>query len=126
LILGFTVDPVHGYVVTPEGQDHFTLKLQTPPVHALGDEVTVEFKIKSNWYYNGTRCAKFNPIVFNRSNWQEVKQVNMSFVDYGCCNYVITATGGGYDWQYAPVGFVVYACDGQAGYGCKGKEPCGA
>ncbi len=50
----------------------------------------------------------------------------MSFVDYGCCNYLITGNGGGYDWVYQSQGFVVYACDGQAGYGCKGKEPCGA
>lgn len=50
----------------------------------------------------------------------------MSFGDYGCCNYIITATSGGYDWQYTAHGIVVYACDGTAGYGCKGKEPCGA
>ena len=112
-------------MVTPEGQDHFTLKLQTPPVHALGDEVTVEFKVSPSWYYNGTRCAKFNPIVFNRSHWQEPKQVDMTFEDYGCCTYVITATGGGYDWQYQSTSFVVYACNGQAGYGCNGTYPCG-
>ncbi|CAF3902475.1 unnamed protein product, partial [Rotaria sp. Silwood1] len=54
------------------------------------------------------------------------QQVDMSFGDYGCCTYVITAVGGGYEWQYTTSTFAVYACDGQAGYGCKGKEPCGA
>ncbi|CAF4892598.1 unnamed protein product [Rotaria sp. Silwood1] len=123
---GFNIEPMHGFVVTPDGQDHFKLQLQTPPVHALGDQVRVEFKVKPNWYYNGTRCAEFNTIVFDRKNWQQPQQVDMSFVDYGCCTYAITANGGGYDWQYAVSTFVVYACDGQAGYGCKGKEPCGA
>ncbi|CAF2651806.1 unnamed protein product [Rotaria sp. Silwood2] len=126
LFLGFNIEPMHGFVVTPDGQDHFKLQLQTPPVHALGDQVRVEFKVKPNWYYNGTRCAEFNTIVFDRKNWQKPQQVDMSFVDYGCCTYAITANGGGYDWQYAVSTFVVYACDGQAGYGCKGKEPCGA
>jgi len=42
------------------------------------------------------------------------------------CNYEIIGNGGGYDWQYATLNFVVYAYDGQAGYGCKGKQPCGA
>jgi hypothetical protein len=113
-------------ITTPEGQDNFTLKLETPPVHALGDQVIVEFRVQPNWYYNGTQCAKFNPIVFDRTNWQEPKQVVVSFIDYGCCNYVITATGGGYDWQYTPQAFIVYACEGQAGKECKdGKYPCG-
>ncbi|CAF4516314.1 unnamed protein product [Rotaria sp. Silwood2] len=123
---GFSVEPMHGFVVTPTGQDHFTLKLQTPPVHSLGDQVTVEFKLQPSWYYNGTRCAEFNTIVFDRENWQEPKQVDMTFGDYGCCSYAIIATGGGYEWQYAVSSFVVYACDGQAGYGCTGKQPCGA
>ncbi|CAF3395784.1 unnamed protein product [Rotaria sp. Silwood2] len=123
---GFTIEPYHGFVVTPEGQDHFTLKLNTPPVHSLGDQVKVEFKVQPNWFYNGTQCAKFNTIIFDKENWQESQQVDMSFIDYGCCTYAITANGGGYNWQYAVQTFVVYACDGQAGYGCKGKEPCGA
>ncbi|CAF1228125.1 unnamed protein product [Adineta steineri] len=122
---GFDVDPVHGYVVTPDGQDHFQLKLKTPPVHALGDEIKIEFKVQPNWYYNGTRCAQFNPIIFNKTNWQVPQKVDMSFIDYGCCTYEITANSGGYDWQYQPNTFVVYACDRQAGYGCKGREPCG-
>ncbi|UJR06900.1 hypothetical protein I4U23_011190 [Adineta vaga] len=125
-IHGFTVDPLHGFVVTPQGNDNFTLKLQTPPVHALGDQIKVEFKVQPNWYYNGTRCAQFNPIIFDKESWNKPQQVDMSFVDYGCCTYAIMANGGGYDWQYAIQTFVVYACDGQAGYGCKGKQPCGA
>jgi hypothetical protein len=124
--LGFSVEPIHGFVVTPQGQDHFTLKLQTPPVRSLGDQVKIEFKVQPNWYYNGTRCAKFNSIVFDQENWAKPQQVDMSFIDYGCCTYAITATGGGYEWLYQVQTFVVYACDGQAGYGCKGKEPCGA
>ncbi|CAF3799136.1 unnamed protein product, partial [Rotaria magnacalcarata] len=123
---GFTVEPMHGFVVTPDGQDHFALKLQTPPVRSLGDQIEVEFRVQPSWYYNGTRCAEFNSIVFNQDNWHEPQQVDMSFDDYGCCTYAITATGGGYEWQYAVSTFVVYACDGQAGYGCRGKQPCGA
>ncbi|CAF1399589.1 unnamed protein product [Rotaria sordida] len=123
---GFTIHPQQGFVVTPDGQDHFTLKLNTPPVHSLGDQVKVEFKVQPNSYYNGTQCAQFNTIVFDRENWQKPQQVDMSFIDYGCCAYAVIANGGGYEWQYAISTFVVYACDGQAGYGCKGKEPCGA
>ncbi|CAF0898497.1 unnamed protein product [Rotaria sordida] len=123
---GFSYEPVRGFVVTPDGQDHLTLKLNTPPVHSLGDEIKVEFKVQPNWYYNGTRCTNFNSIIFTKDNWQEPQQVDMSFIDYGCCTYTITATGGGYDWQYQISTFVVYACDGQAGYGCKDKYPCGA
>jgi hypothetical protein len=116
---------VRGFVVTPDGQDHFTLQLNTPPVTSLGEQVTVEFKLQPNWYYNGTRCVNFNPIVFHRDDWQKPQQVDMSFADYGCCNYAVTATGGGYDWQYIVSTFVVYGCDGEAGYGCKGTYPCG-
>ncbi|CAF3982177.1 unnamed protein product [Adineta steineri] len=123
---GSTIDPIHGFVVTPEGNDHFTLKLNTPPVRSLGDQVKVDFKLQPSWYYNGTRCVQFNTIIFDQKNWQIPQQVDMSFTDYGCCNYVVTATGGGYEWQYKLSSFVVYACDGEAGYGCKGKEPCGA
>ncbi|CAF0759677.1 unnamed protein product [Adineta steineri] len=123
---GFNVEPQHGYVVTPNGQDHFTLKLQTPLVRSLGDQVKVEFKVQPNLYYNGTQCAKFNPIIFNQENWDKPLQVDMSFIDYGCCTYAITANGGGYEWLYTTQTFVVYACDGQAGYGCIGKQPCGA
>jgi len=126
IILGFTIENLHGYVVTPQGNDNFTLNLQTPPVHSLGDQITIEFQVKSNWYYNGTNCAKFNSIVVDRTNWNKPQEVNMSFIDYGCCNYEIIGNGGGYDWQYARLNFVVYACDGEAGYGCKGKQPCGA
>ena len=120
------MDPVRGFVVTPNGGDHFSLNLTTPPVHSLGDQVTIHFELNPSWYYNGTKCAKFNPLVFDKTNWQIPQYVDMSFVDYGCCNYRINATGGGYEWQYAGKNFVVYACDGEAGYGCKGKEPCGA
>ncbi|CAF3927195.1 unnamed protein product [Rotaria sordida] len=123
---GFTIENLHGFVVTPDGQDHFNLTLNGPPVHSLGDQVKVEFKVRPNWYYNGTHCANFNTIIFDGENWQKPQQVDMSFGDYGCCTYVVTAVGGGYEWQYTTSTFAVYACDGQAGYGCKGKEPCGA
>ncbi|CAF4093732.1 unnamed protein product [Rotaria sordida] len=123
---GFTIENLHGFVVTPDGQDHFNLTLNGPPVHSLGDQVKVEFKVKPNWYYNGTHCANFNTIIFDGENWQKPQRVDMSFGDYGCCTYAVTAVGGGYEWQYTTSTFAVYACDGQAGYGCKGKEPCGA
>lgn len=123
---GFTVDPIHGFVVTPQGNDHFNLNITSPPVISLGDEIEINFIPQPNWYYNGTKCAQFNSINFNRNNWNQPQQVTMSFENYGCCNYIIQGTGGGYDWQYNSVSFVVYACDGEAGYGCKGKEPCGA
>ncbi|CAM2730439.1 unnamed protein product, partial [Rotaria socialis] len=55
---GFTIDNLHGYVVTPDGGDHFTLKLNGQPVHSLGDQVTVHFKVQPNWYYN---ALKKNP-----------------------------------------------------------------
>ncbi|CAF2106046.1 unnamed protein product [Rotaria magnacalcarata] len=122
---GFTIENLHGFVVTPEGGDHFMLKLNGQPVHSLGDQVTVYFKVQPNWYYNGTRCAEFNSIVFDRENWQEQKEVDMKFGDYGCCSYAVTAVGGGYEWQYSTTSFAVYACDGTPGYGCTGKEPCG-
>jgi hypothetical protein len=126
LILGFDVSSGYVHVFPSGSQDNFTIKLQTPPVHALGDQVKIEFKLEPTWYYNGTRCAEFDPIVFDRENWDEPKQVDMTFSDYGCCNYVVTATGGGYDWQYSRLSFVVYGCDGQPGSGCKdGKYPCG-
>ncbi|CAM4989740.1 unnamed protein product, partial [Rotaria socialis] len=44
--------------VTPDGGDHFTLKLNGQPVHSLGDQVTVHFKVQPNWYYN---ALKKNP-----------------------------------------------------------------
>jgi hypothetical protein len=114
-------------VFPTERQDNLTLKLQTPPVRALGDQVKIEFKVQPNWYYNGTRCATFDPIVFDSENWNEPQEVHMSFGDYGCCIYAISATGGGYDWLYTAQTFTVYACDGQPGSGCKdGKYPCGA
>ncbi|CAF4383376.1 unnamed protein product, partial [Rotaria sordida] len=65
---------MHGFVVTPDGQDHFQLKLQTPAVHALGNQIRVEFKVQPNWYYNGTKCTKFNDVVFDRKNWQQPQQ----------------------------------------------------
>jgi len=34
IILGFTIENLHGYVATP-------------PVHSLGDQITIEFKVKS-------------------------------------------------------------------------------
>ncbi|CAF4222756.1 unnamed protein product, partial [Rotaria sordida] len=86
-------ESLHGFVVTSDDQDHFTLKLQTPPVHSLGDQVKVEFKVQPDWYYNGTQCAKFNTIVFDRETWQKPQQVDMSFIRYGCCRYSVTATG---------------------------------
>ena len=124
LILGFTIDFKRTFVVTPDGQDHFMLALQTPPVRTIDDQVTIEFKVQTDLFYNDKRCVKFNPIVLNRKNWQNPQQVNMSFVDYGCCTYEITANGGGYDWQYFRTIFDVLACDGEAGYGCQDKLPC--
>jgi len=126
MFLGFHIESLHGFVVTLDGQDHFTLKLQTPSVHSLDNQVKVTFKVQLSYYYNGTRCAWFNTIVSNREDWQEAQQVDISFDDYGCCTYAITANDNGYDWQYVIQTFVVYACDGQAGYGCKSKQPCGA
>lgn len=126
LFEGFDYEPMQGFVVTPEGQDHFTLKMQTPPIRSLGEEVQVEFEVKPNWYYNGTNCVKFPSITFNSNNWQEPKRIDMTFNDYGCCTYAIVGKGGGYEWQYTLRSLTVYACDGEAGYGCKGKSPCGA
>ncbi|CAF4520780.1 unnamed protein product [Rotaria sp. Silwood2] len=92
-------DPMHGFVVTPDGPDHFSLKLNTPPVRSLGNQVTVEFKAQPNWYYNGTRCAQFNSIIFDKGNWNKPQQVDMSFGDYGCCTYAITANGGVFNFN---------------------------
>lgn len=125
VFLGFSVEPMRGFVVTPDGQDHFELTSGSPPVGSLGEEIHVNFKAQPNWYYNATQCAKFNTIVFNRDNWNKPQKVDMSFKEYGCCTYAITATGGGYEWQYTISTFAVYACDGTAGYGCNGKSPCG-
>ncbi|CAF1364083.1 unnamed protein product [Rotaria sp. Silwood1] len=130
--LGYSQSPVRGFVVTPDGGlDNFTLTLQTPPVHSLGDEVTINFRPKPNWYYNGTECAKFtvngNPnIVFTKENWNKPQRVDMKFSGYGCCTYEIEGIGGSYEWQYQEQTFVVYGCDGIGGYGCNGKQPCGA
>jgi hypothetical protein len=121
---GFNVEPSRTFVVTPDGHDYLELTLQTPPVHAPGDEVKVEFKVQPNYFYNGTRCAEFSPVVFNRANWQVPQQINISFADYGCCSYAITATGGGYDWYYTTPTIVVSACDGEAGHACKDRA-CG-
>ncbi|CAF1245987.1 unnamed protein product [Rotaria sordida] len=101
------------------------LTLQTLPVHAPSDQVKVEFKVQPNYFYNGTQCVEFSTVVFDRANWQIPQQINMSFVDCGCCSYAITATGGGYDWYYITPTIVVYACDGEAGHACKGKRTCG-
>ncbi|CAF3815150.1 unnamed protein product [Rotaria sp. Silwood1] len=65
----FTVDPFNNFVITPNDQDYFTLKLQTPPVQSLGGQVKVEFKVQLSGIYNGTRCGKFNTIVFDKENW---------------------------------------------------------
>ncbi len=111
-------------MVTPNDQDHFTMELQTPLVHSLGDQVKVEFIVQPAGYYNGTRCATFNPIVFSRENWQEPQRVNMTFGDFGCCIYAITANGGGYDWEYAPGVIMVFACDERVGTLCKGEHSC--
>ncbi len=67
----FIVESLHGFVVTPDGQVHFTLRLQTPQVRSLGDQVKVEFKVQPNWYYNDTRCAQFKSIVFDKENWEK-------------------------------------------------------
>ncbi|CAF4122628.1 unnamed protein product [Rotaria sp. Silwood2] len=123
--VGFDVDSSRTFVVTPDGQDHFKLTLQTPLVHAPSDQVKVEFKVQPNYFYNGTRCAEFSTVVFDRTNWKIPQQVDISFVDYDCCSYSITATGGGYDWYYITPLIVVYACDGEAGHACKGKITCG-
>ncbi|CAF0872978.1 unnamed protein product [Rotaria sordida] len=97
-MFNFNLDYPEPTKVTPEGQDHFTIKLITSPVYSLGDQVKVAFKVQPNWYYNSTQCAKFNTIVFDTENWQEPQQVDMSFGDYGCCTYRITANGGEYNW----------------------------
>ena len=109
-------------MVTPEDDDYFTLKLETPPVQSLGGQVTVEFEVQPSGIYNGTRCGKFNTIVFDTENWRIPQHVNVSFGDYGCCIYEITANDGGYDWQYAGSSIFVFACVARAGYDCKGKQ----
>ncbi|CAF4779088.1 unnamed protein product [Rotaria sp. Silwood1] len=128
---GYSKSPVRGFVVTPDGGlDNFTMTLQTPPVHSLGDEVTITFRPKPSWYYNGTECAKFtvngNPkIVFTKENWNKPQRIDMKFSGYGCCEYEIEGMGGSYEWQYQEQTFVVYGCDGVGGLGCNGKYPCG-
>ncbi|CAF2633930.1 unnamed protein product [Rotaria sp. Silwood2] len=128
---GYSISPVRGFVVTPDGGfDNFTMTLQTPPVHSLGDEVTVTFRPKPSWYYNGTECAKFtvngNPkVVFTKENWNKPQRVDMKFSGYGCCEYEIEGMSGCYEWQYQEQTFVVYGCDGVGGLGCNGKYPCG-
>ncbi|CAF3541086.1 unnamed protein product [Rotaria socialis] len=121
---GFNVEPFRNFVVTPDGKDNLKLTLQAPPVHAPTDRVTIELKAQPNYFYNGTRCAEFSKVVFDKTNWQVPQQITMSFVDYGCCSYAITGNGGGYDWQYTISTVVVYACDGEAGVACKGKYTC--
>ncbi|CAF4570379.1 unnamed protein product, partial [Rotaria sp. Silwood2] len=70
LFVGFNIEPSREFVVTPDGQDNLKLTLQTIPVHASGDQVKVEFKVQPNYFYNGTRCAEFSTVVFDRANWQ--------------------------------------------------------
>ena len=121
-ISAFTVNPQNNFVATPTSHDSFTLKLQTPPVQSLGGQVKIDFKVQPSGIYNGTRCADFNPIVFNETNWDQPQQVNVSFVDYGCCIYAINGNGGGYDWEYAGASIFVFGCHERAGYDCKEKQ----
>ncbi|CAF4253978.1 unnamed protein product, partial [Rotaria magnacalcarata] len=62
------------------------LKLSGQPVHSLGDQVTAHFKVETDWYCNATGRVQFNSIVFDREDWREQKQVNISFGNYGCCS----------------------------------------
>ncbi|CAF1189531.1 unnamed protein product [Adineta steineri] len=119
---GYTIEPQNSFVVTPHNQDYFTIKLQTPPVQSSGGQVKVEFKVRPSGIYNGTQCAKFNRIIFEKNNWQIPQQVNMSFIDYGCCIYEFTANGGGYDWLYTDFSIFVFGCKERAGYDCKEKK----
>jgi hypothetical protein len=123
-MLGFIVGPQNTFVVTPTSQDSLTLKLETPPVKSLGGQVTIEFKVRPSGIYNGTRCAKFNPIiVFDEQDWDKPQQVNVSFVDYGCCIYSILGHGGGYEWEYTgPEGIFVFGCHERAGNDCKERK----
>jgi hypothetical protein len=75
----FIVESLHGFVVTPDGQDPFTLRLQTPQVRSLGDQLKFEFKVQPNWYYNDTRYAQFNSIVFDKENWEKPQQVDVFY-----------------------------------------------
>lgn len=109
-------------MVTPNAPDQSTLKLETPPIQSLGGLVTVEFKVQPSGIYNGTRCGSFSPIVFNQENWQTPQQVTVSFEDYGCCIYGISANNGGYDWQYTGASIFVFACHERAGYDCNEKK----
>ncbi|UJR12029.1 hypothetical protein I4U23_016207 [Adineta vaga] len=120
---GFRITPIRPFVVTPNGEDYLTISIESPPVHGLGDQIKVEFQLQPSYYYNGTRCTNFNPIIFDRKTWQYPQQVNMSFDTYGCCQYAIRGNGGGYEWQYENSTITVYACDGYAGTACKGKYP---
>ncbi|CAF1285377.1 unnamed protein product [Adineta steineri] len=119
---GYTIEPQNSFVLTPHNQDYFTIKLQTPPVQSSGGEVKVDFKVRPSGIYNGTQCDKFNRIIFEKNNWQIPQQVNISFVDYGCCIYEFTANGGGYDWLYTDFSIFVFGCKERAGYDCKEQK----
>ncbi len=122
--LDFIVGPENTFVVTPTSQDYLTLKLQTLPIQSLGGQVKIEFKIQPSGIFNGTRCAKFNPIiVFDEQDWDKRQQVNVSFVDYGYCIYSILGHDGGYEWEYTvPRGIFAFGYHERAGNDCKERK----
>jgi hypothetical protein len=120
---GYTVEPVRGFVATLSGNDNFTIALMTPPVESLGP-VRVSFVPHPNFFYNCSTCVTLIPteeLVFTVDNWNQPIEVIVAFQKYGCSAYTVVGSGGGYQFMYqSPYSFVVYTCDGTAGYGCDG------
>jgi len=121
---GYDVTPSRGYVCTPTANDNFTLFLSSPPVDKLGP-VHVKFELSPSDYYNCTDCVNVAPgtiLTFNSANWREPARIYLQFLKYGRSSFIISASGGGYEYQWESVHIEVTACDGVAGWGCKSNK----
>jgi len=97
---GFNINPVHGYVTCPAGNDNFTISLTSPPVSSLGD-VTVYFANSASC----TDCITLQTLnrqplthlTFTSSNWNTPQTVLIVYDKDGETYFYPWATGGGYE-----------------------------
>jgi len=131
---GFNIDPVHGYVSCPQGNDNFTISLTAPPVSTLGN-VNVQLTILAS---SCTDCITFQTLdhqpltslTFTASNWNTPQRVVIVYLKEGETYFYPSATGGGYEIKNWAQGIMQDRTSGMhlrgvscgnciPGYGCK-------
>lgn len=116
--LGYNVQMSNVGWVYSNTPANFTISLLQAPVQGLGS-VKVTFKPSPSFPITCTDCVSFpNSVVFTKDNWNIPVLIPVKYLKDGCSQYIVVASGGGYEWTIQNYWLEFYSCKDYTGNTC--------